>query len=164
MRMDRLRGKVSRAIPVITMKPKSPTNSHGATTRRNPPQHQLSQDEIAALWWFKDNHAHEWKAELRKMWASAWYPHVPDRWSSTLHELRNASYFGPSGLERFRLRYPVIDGKPLTEREIKRIRKMAERGRSGTIVTAAGYVDVFSDDQCAYVNAFGQQWLIPLVE
>ena len=44
---------------------------------------------------------YRWKSHLRTAWENGKYSVALD--SATLQYLRNASYFGPAGLEKFRL-------------------------------------------------------------
>jgi len=60
------------------------------------PTQPLSPEEHAALRAFAARHGRTWKAHLRHAWMDASEP-------GTLQRLRNAHYFGPHGLTRYRL-------------------------------------------------------------
>jgi hypothetical protein len=61
----------------------------------------LTYQEHDALLEFKREHGYHWKHELRNCWMSCQYPGIRKEIQPILHQLRNASYFGPSGLIRF---------------------------------------------------------------
>jgi hypothetical protein len=60
---------------------------------------KLNETEIAALVAYAKKHGRNWKSALR----DAWMGMAPYDDSGTLRNLRNVEYFGPAGLERFRL-------------------------------------------------------------
>lgn len=57
---------------------------------------QLTEEELQALAEYARERGPRWKSQLNHDWMSG-------RTYGVLHELRNASYFGPSGLVKFRL-------------------------------------------------------------
>lgn len=59
----------------------------------------LSETEISALVAYARKHGRKWKSVLRDVWMGM----APYDDGGTLRNLRNAEYFGPAGLERFRL-------------------------------------------------------------
>jgi hypothetical protein len=66
-------------------------------------KHQvLTADEHRALQAYADAHGRTWKADLRWAWENASEPGI-------LQLLRNASYFGPRGLNAYKLAPPLCE-------------------------------------------------------
>jgi hypothetical protein len=65
----------------------------------------LEPEEVAALRAYAKEHGRYWKSHLREAWMTASEPGI-------LQQLRNASYFGPTGLIKFKLNRLdlVVDG------------------------------------------------------
>jgi hypothetical protein len=63
----------------------------------------LTQPELAALTDYARAHGRTWKSQLNHDWMSG-------RAFGILQELRNADYFGPSGLVKFRLPARAANG------------------------------------------------------
>jgi hypothetical protein len=64
----------------------------------------LNQDEVELLDRVARIHGRLWKSRLRTCWEKADYRHIhiPQQETWRLQFLRNASYFGPRGLIRYR--------------------------------------------------------------
>ena len=60
----------------------------------------LTYQEIDAIHAFIKANGRCWKVALAKQWAEARYPGISPEHVAALQGLRNASYFGPSGLQK----------------------------------------------------------------
>ena len=63
----------------------------------------MSQEEKDALAEFAGEYGRFWKRALRHSWMNGSYPGIRSADACTLASLRNASYFGPRGLDDYRL-------------------------------------------------------------
>lgn len=61
----------------------------------------LTEADIAALRAVRTGEGRHWKLGLRIMWERAHYPGY-ERHAAVLQNLRNCSYFGPSGLDKLK--------------------------------------------------------------